>query len=160
MRAISLGDVVHRTLRVLLGNRCFTKAGLAVGETTTKMQNANTVEYCIDGVSYSKAHTDDLFAFSTVTVQPISTTCYYVACLNAAGDGSIVNGTPVSTAAITAGTAAAVLPAIADTLVAVGVVKIVTSSGGTFTPGTSNVATAGAITATFFDLSCASSAVL
>lgn len=155
MSAISLGDVVHRTLRVLLGNRCFTKVGLAAGSNTAKCQIAAAAEYCINGMQYSKAITDDLFVFTDVDPQPASTTCYYAMCLDSGGNSVVVNGAAVATASITAGTAAATLPEVADTVTMVGAVKVVTGAGGTFVPGTTGLAVAGNVAAvTFYNISC------
>jgi hypothetical protein len=97
---------------------------------------------------YQKTHTDDLFAFSDVTVQPANTTCYYACCLDASGNGTIVNGDPVLTSV-----GGARMPEVSDSVCVIGAVEVRTASG-TFTPGTSNVATAGAITVEFFNLSC------
>jgi hypothetical protein len=153
-KAISLGDVFTIPLRVLLGNRCFTKAICAIGGTKSMIKTTtNTVQYCIDGIAYEKAPTDDLFVFTDLAVQPISTTCYYALCLDKSGNGSIVNGTPVLTASITAGTAAAVIPEVASTLCVIGAVKVVTDGTGTFVPATDGLDD-GAVTDTYFNLSC------
>jgi len=151
-RAINLGDIHTAALRSLLGNRCFTKAICATGSTATKVKTTtNTVQYCIDGILYEKAATDDLFVFTTVTPQPNLTTAFYAFCLDKNGASVVVNGDPVLTASIAAGSAKAVIPAIPDTACLVGAVKVV-ASGGAFTPGTSNVATAGNFTVTFYNL--------
>lgn len=153
-KSICIGDVNDAALRSLLGTRCFTKAILAAGSTATKVKTTtNLLQYCIDGQQYEKAATDDLFVFTTVTPQPDATTCFYAMCLDKDGASVVVNGTPVLTASITAGTAKAYLPEIPATACIVGAVKVV-ASGGAFTPGTSNVATAGNFTVTFYNLSC------
>jgi hypothetical protein len=154
MSAICLGDVFTKVLRTLLGNRCFTKAICAIGSTATKIKTTtNTVQYCIDGQLYEKSATDDLFVFSDVSVQPVSTTCFYALCLNAAGDASVVNGEPVSTAAITAGTSKALFPEVPETVCVVGGVKVETDSTHTFTPGSTALSAAG-ITDTYYNFSC------
>ena len=154
MSAICLGDLSHRALRVLLGNRCFTKAICAIGSNAAKIKTTtNTVQYSIDGQIYEKAATDDLFVFTDTAVQPVSTTCFYALCLDASGTASIVNGTPVLTASITAGTEFAYFPEVADTLCVVGGVKVVTDSTHTFTPGTTALSAAG-ITDEYFNFSC------
>lgn len=154
MSAICLGDLDHRALRVLLGNRCFTKAICAIGTTATKVKTTtNTVQYCIDGQIYEKSATDDLFVFSDVTVQPVSTTCFYALCLDASGTATIVNGTPVLTASITAGTEFAYFPEVPDSVCVIGGVKVDTDSTHTFTPGTTALSAAG-ITDTYYNFSC------
>lgn len=153
-RAINLGDINTAALRRLLGTRCFTKGILAAGSNTAKVKTTtNTVEYCIDGVLYEKAATDDLFVCTTVTPQPDLTTCFYAMCLDKDGTSVVVNGAPVLTAAITAGTAKAYIPELPETACLIGAVKVV-ASGGAFTPGTSAFATAGNFTVTFYNLSC------
>lgn len=153
MSAICLGDVFTSALRTLLGNRCFTKAICAIGSTTTKIKTTtNTVEYCIDGIMYEKAATDDLFVFTDTTSQADLTTCFYALCLDKDGNGSIVNGTPVLTASITAGTAKATLPEVPATKCIIGAVKVETS-GAAFVPGTTALS-AGTVTDTYYNLSC------
>jgi len=153
-RAINLGDINTAALRNLLGNRCFTKGLLAAGSNTAKLKTTtNTVEYCIDGILYEKAATDDLFVFTTVTPQADLTTCFYAMCLDKNGASVVVNGTPVLTSKVAAGTDRAMIPEIPATACMIGAVKVV-ASGGAFTPGTSAVATAGNFTVTFYNLSC------
>lgn len=152
-RAIGLGDVITAAVRNLLGNRCFTKAVCAIGTTVQKARTTATAEYCIDGIMYSKGSTDDLFVFTDLTVQPISTTAFYALCLDASGNGSIINGTPVSTAAITAGTAKAYIPEIPGTKCCVGAIKVVTDGTGTFVPATDGLDD-GAVTDTYYNFSC------
>lgn len=153
-RAINLGDINTAAIRNMLGNRCFTKAIVATGSNTAKVKTTtNTVQYCIDGILYEKAATDDLFVFTDTKAQPDLTTAFYAFCLDKDGASVVVNGTPVLTAAITAGTDKAFIPAIPDTACLIGAVKVV-ASGGAFTPGTSGVATAGNFTVTFYNLTC------
>lgn len=151
IRAINLGDIATAALRNLLGNRCFTKAVCAIGTTVQKARTTATAEYCIDGVAYSKASTDDLFVFTDLTVQAANTTAFYALCLDASGNGSIINGTPVSTAAITAGTAKAYIPEIPATKCIVGAIRVVTT--GAFTPATTGLDDA-TVTDTYYNLSC------
>lgn len=152
--AINLGNIADAALRSLLGNRCFTKAICATGSNAAKIKTTtNTAQYCIDGQLYEKAATDDLFVFTTLTVQPVSTTAFYALCLDKDGNASIVNGTPVLTASITAGVAKALLPEVDSTLCIVGGAKVVTDSTHTFTPATTELTAAG-ITTTYFNFSC------
>lgn len=152
-RAINLGDIVTAAIRNLLGNRCFTKAVVAIGLNVAKVKTTAAAEYCIDGVMYSKAATDDLFVFTDLTVQPISTTAFYALCLDSGGNASVINGTPVSTAAITAGTAKAYIPEIPATKCCIGAVRVVTDGTGTFVPATDGLNDA-AVTDTYYNFSC------
>lgn len=151
MQAISLGDVFHATLRNLLGNRCFVKGLLAIAGTKSKVKTVtNTVQYCIDGIMYEKAATDNLFVFTDVTSQPDLTTCFYAFCLDKDGNSVVVNGTPMLTANLSA--YPAVLPLIPETACLIGAAKVVTS-GAAFVPGTT-LLDAGTVTTTLYNLSC------
>lgn len=153
-RAINLGDIENIALRTFLGNRCFTKGILATGSNAAKVKTTtNTVQFCIDGILYEKAATDDLFVFTDTKPQADLTTCFYAMCLDKTGASVVVNGTPVLTASVAAGTDKALVPEIPATACLIGAVKVV-ASGGAFTPGTSGVATAGNFTVTFYNLSC------
>lgn len=152
-KAICLGDVETAALRNLLGNRTFGKALLAISATATAVKTVtNTITYTIDGQLYTLAPTDPI-AFTDLTVQPVSTTCFYAVVVDAAGTPSIINGTPVLTASITAGTAKALFPEIPSTKCILGGVKVVTDSTHAFTPATTELSAAG-ITDTYFNLSC------
>jgi hypothetical protein len=154
MSAICLGDVFSRALRVLLGNRCFVSGLLAISATTTAVKTVtNTITYCIDGVLYSLAPTDPI-AFTDVHKQDVATTCFYAVCVDSGGTPVIVNGTPVLTALITAGTSKATFPEISDNLCLIGGVKVETDTTHTFTPGTTALSAAG-ITDTYYNFSCA-----
>lgn len=63
-----LREIGDKALRALLGAMCFTKAGLAIGTTTTAFKTANTSNYAIDGVLYTKAATDNI----VLTAHPTS----------------------------------------------------------------------------------------
>ena len=152
-KAICLGDVGSAALRNLLGNRCFGKALLAISATATACKTVtNTITYSIDGQLYTLAPTDPI-AFTTLTVQPVSTTCFYAVVVDAAGTPSIINGTPVLTSSITAGTDKALFPEVPSTQCIIGGIKVETDSTHTFTPATTELSAAG-ITDTYYNLSC------
>ena len=135
----SLEDIQSATMRVLVGTRAATKGGLTIGSAdAAKLKIASTVEYSIGGVAY-KVTTEEV-AFTDVTVQPISSTRYYVLAYNAAGTGKIFNGTTAND-----------LPTIPATHCPVGYAKLVTDATGTFVPATDNLSDA-AVTATFADI--------
>lgn len=137
---VGIGDLNLKIARLLAGTRAFTSGAIAIGTTKSKVKTAAIINYCIDGIMYTKAATDDLFVFTDLTVQAANTTKLYALCLDAAGTASIVTGTATK------------LPTIADTLCVVGAVKIVCTA--TFTPATTLLDAAG-ITATYVNLSCA-----
>ena len=137
-----LKSVVSAVQRSLFGTRAFTTGTLAIGTTKSKIQTTTIINYCIDGIMYVKAATDDLFVFTDTTVQAISTTKYYALCLDAAGAASVITGTSTG------------LPDIPDTVCLVGYVKVVTSGAGTFIPGTT-LLDAAQVTETYVNLSCA-----
>jgi len=144
---ISLNSIVTAVQRFLIGTRAFTSGTLAIGTTKSKIQTTTIINYCIDGIMYVKAATDDLFVFTDVTVQPISTTRHYLLCLDAAGTASIVTGTATTLPDAPAGTCP------------VGYVKVVTSGAGTFIPATT-LLDAAQVTETYVNLSCAPAGAL
>lgn len=146
---MSLLFIRDAVMRFLLGTRAFTAGLPTLGTTKSTVKTTAAINYCIDGIMYVKAATDDLFVFTDVTVQAISTTKYYLLCLNAAGTALIVNGAVGSTK----------LPVAPDGYCPVGYVKITTSGAGTFVPGTT-LLDAAQITDTYVDISCAPVAAL
>jgi hypothetical protein len=134
-----LTDAQSAIVRSLLGTRAATKGGLTIGSgDASKLKIANTVEYSIGGVAYQV--TTEEVVFTDVTVQPISTTRYYVLAYDAAGTGKIFNGTDETH-----------LPTIPATHCPVGYAKLVTDGTGTFVPGTDDLSDA-AVTDTYADI--------
>jgi hypothetical protein len=140
MAAINLGEVHTKVLQFLLGTRCFDNAGLAIGTTTTTVKTANAIDYCINGMVYSKAATDDFFVHTDLTVQADGTTKYYLLTIDASGNDHVIQGT------------ATALPDVPSAQCPVGALKIVTS-GAAFTPATTAHGAAG-VTTTYYNLSC------
>jgi hypothetical protein len=138
---ITLKHLTDAVLRRLIGTRAFTTGDLAIGSNKAKVQNATAIAYCINGVQYTKAATDDLFVFTDTTVQAASSTKYYMLGLNSSGTASVTTGT------------SSALPAVPSGVCPVGYVKIVTSAAGTFIPGTT-LLDAAQVTATYVNLSC------
>jgi hypothetical protein len=125
-------------MRHLLGTRCLSSAGLAIGSgDATKLKIANTVTFMIDGVIYTKTTAE--IVFTDVTVQPISTTCYYLLSLDSGGNGVITTGT------------ANALPDPPAGFCPVGYVKVVTDGTGTFVPATDDLSDA-AVTDTYVNI--------
>lgn len=134
------------------GTFCLSKAGLAIGTTASKAKiaapNGAGVDYCIDGVLYHKADTDDCVLFTDLT-QSTLTTCLYVVCLDSSGTVSVVQGAEVLTADLTAKTAVLHFPTIAATLCPIGYIKL--AQTGAFVGGTT-LLSAGTVTDTYVDL--------
>jgi hypothetical protein len=149
--AICLGDVQDAVIRTILGNRVMSNPGIAIGTTKSKAKTANTTEYCIDGVIYSKAATDDLFVHTDVSVQAVGTTRYYALCLDAAGAATVIAGATTANVAGSTYPIAAKMPPIPSTVCLVGAIKIVTDATHTYTPATTLNDAAG-ITATYYNL--------
>lgn len=144
---ITLNSIVQAVLRFLLGTRAFTCGSLAIGTTKSKVKTAAAINYCINGLMYVKAATDDLFVFTDLTVQAANTTKYYLLALKADGSALVVNGVAGS----------GKLPDCPAGYCPVGYLKIVTTAA--FTPATTLLDAAG-ITTTYVDISCAPSGAL
>lgn len=137
---ISIKYLADAVLRSLIGTRAFTSGALAIGTTKTKVNTAAAINYCINGVNYVVAATNDLFVHTNLTVQAANSTKYYLLTLNAAGAGTITQGT------------SSALPAVPAGGCPVGYLKIVTGAA-TFTPATTNHDAAN-VTTTYVNLSC------
>jgi hypothetical protein len=138
------------------GTMCLTKAGLAIGDgAKTGPCIASPVgagvDFAIDGYVYHKADSTTVLPLTAATVQPVSTTCLYLICVAANLAVTSVQGTPVSTSALSAGDVALKFPEPTANTCPIGAVKIVTDSTHTFTPGTTALDAAG-ITETYYDL--------
>lgn len=166
-----LNDVQHKAMRRLLGNRCFSKVVLAINgasaaTVSTTVVPAGGIVYSVDGRQYLKANlaaqalTVNAAQQAVVTgqetfyVQPVSTTVYYVVCLDSAGNVRTVQGTYFGQVFVPyiAQTGDGSIPDVGDSLTAIGMIKIATSGSVTFTPGTTALDAAG-VTATYYDLS-------
>jgi len=147
MSLINLGFITTAVNRFLMGTRLFTSGAIAIGTTKSKIKTVNAINFCIDGIAYVKAATDDLFVFTDLTVQPASSTRYYLLGLTVAGASSVTTGTATD------------LPDAPDGVCPIGYVKIVTSAAGTFIPATT-LLDAAQVTATYVNLSCGPSAAL
>lgn len=147
----------------------------ATGGATATVQTTGAIVSQIGGVTRSRAElaaqslapTHDIFgnANTSVYAQPIGSTVYYVLGVNAAGTVSIVQGTfagqnlvpPVTSgvgALANSGTSFVgdgSVPSLPDGFAPAGLLKVVNGSAGTFTPGTTNLNTAG-LALTFWDI--------
>lgn len=143
--SINLKDLVDEAVRTLVGTRCYTKSVVAIGGTASKVRNTATTVYSINGIMYTKASTDDLWTLAGTTVAA-SSTCYFLLCLDAAGDPVVVQGTSTGHGEIPKTNG---IP----TACPIGELKVVTSAAGTFIPGTT-LLSAAQVTDTYTDLSC------
>jgi hypothetical protein len=167
-----LSDISNRAIREAIGNRTFSQAVLASngasGATVkTTVVPSGGIVYSIDGQVYKKANlsAQALTALAALQnpvtgqdgfyTQPDGKTVYYLFVINAAGTVYCIQGTYASQTftAFRSAVGTGYVPDIATpaTYATIGVMKIVTS-GGTFTPGTTNLDATG-VTATFADLS-------
>lgn len=146
----------NNTLEIPRGTTmCLTKAGLAIGDGAKTGPAIVSpvgagIDFVINGIAYHKADAATVLPLSAATVQATDTTCLYLMCVDSGGNVTSVQGTPVSTAALTAGTATLDIPEPTANTCPFGAVKIATASAATFTPGTTALDAAN-ITETYYD---------
>ncbi len=128
-------------------NRTFGACGLTIGGTATKIKTATAVSFCIDGVAYIKAATDNITITAGLATQPISTFCKYLVSIIADGTVVVTKGNDGTTAAL------ALVPDMPADNAPLGYFQIATNGSTTFVPATTSLAAAG-ITDTYVDLSC------
>lgn len=169
----TLTQVNDHGLRRALGDRCYTKATLAInagGAATVKTTGATT--YSVDGIFYSKAAlaaqsiavTHNLLGLPVsgasasgpgAYVQPASTTVHYVVALNAAGTVAVVqggyNGQAVTLPGGIVSTSKGEVPVVPVGYAPIGVMKVVLGAT-TFTPG-ATLLDAANVTVTYTDIS-------
>jgi hypothetical protein len=139
------------------GTFCHSKAGLAIGDgaktgtNSFAAPNGAGIDFSIDGINYHKADAATVAPFTAGTVQPVLTKCLYLVCIDSVNTITTVQGTPVLTADLTAGTKVLKWPAYPASKCVVGAVKITLASTATFTPGTTAL-DATNVTATYYDL--------
>jgi len=131
------------------GTLCFSKAGIAIGGTTSKAKtaapNGAGTDFAINGYLYHLADTDDFWTMSGTTVAIVSQ-CLFLLCVNASGTMSIVQGTARLTADITSGKYSLQWPQAGATVCPLGGIKI-TNTSSTYVPGTTALTTI----ATYYD---------
>jgi len=134
----------HERDRQIIGAQCLAAAGLAIATDTTQVQNANAVDYVIDGKVYSKAASDPLGAPSG-SVQSESTKALYLFTLDSAGSVTVHQSKIVSSGDSVA------YPELPTGEAPVGAIKVETNGSNTFTPGSTDLNGTG-ITTTYIDL--------
>jgi hypothetical protein len=134
------------------GTFCLSKAGLAEGTNAntikTAAPNGAGTDYCIGGVLYHKADTDNI-TVTACAVQADLTTCLYTVSIDSAGTVTTTKGNEVLTAQLGDGNSACSWPAVPAGNCVLGGIKVVTS-GGTFTAGSTDLG-AGTVTDTYYD---------
>jgi len=130
------------------GTACLSSPGLGVGGTATKMRTtaadgSGFFSFAINGQLYVEADLDDQITF-TADSQAVLTTCLYLCCITAGNVISVVKGTEVLTADLTAGKKALHWPTPTADTCAFGAVKVVATL--IFIPGTTSLGTGNAVT--------------
>lgn len=138
------------------GTMCLSKAGLAIGSTTTGVAiaapNGAGVDFCVDGTMY---HAADAATDAVTAGQEIADgyTAILLVCMSAAATPVLttVLGTAVDNDDITNGNAVIEWPAPTAGTCCIGALKVKNASGSTFTTGTTAFNATG-ITTTYYDL--------
>ena len=136
--------VYNGDLRNTLGTFAMDAPLLAEGTAAATVKTTNAIDFCINGIAYSKAATDSI-AIQAGAVQNVSTHCMYLVSIDKAG---LVTTTKGVEAAVTADI---FLPSTPALNCVIGAYKIVTDASTTYTAGTTDNGAAG-ITDTYFDL--------
>lgn len=126
-------------------NRSFTAGGLTIGGTSTKLKIAVALKYCVNGLMYTKAITDNI-VITACEVQAISTFCKYLVSIEADGTVTTTKGNDATTALL------ALLPDLPADSAPVGYFQVANSGAGTFTAGTTAL-DAAHVTDTYQDVS-------
>lgn len=156
-RAINLEDINIEAMKSIMGTMISNSAKIAIGTTASKVKTVAAVDFMIDGQLYTLAATDDFFAHTDTSVQPVASTRYYMLVVDASGVGYIIAGPSTLTAAVTTQTNKAACPKVPAGKCLVGILKIVTDATHTFIPGTT-LNTAAGITATYYNVAAVPSA--
>ncbi len=153
-------DLDHAALRHTIANHCYSKPGLAIdGTNKENVETTSAIIVSIEGVMYTKAaQTEiDLSALAVITEAGGTTTLtaqatgfdrIYLLVMNAAADLKIIQGTAVATGGD------CYCPSCPDSYAAWGAIKIVNTSVGAFTLGTT-LMTVTDVVETFYDLAIA-----
>jgi hypothetical protein len=118
---------------------------LAEGTNANTIKTATAVDFCVNGVIYNKAATDNI-AVDAGEEQAVSTFCKYLVSIIADGTVAVTKGNDAATAAL------ALVPALPADSAPLGYFQIATDAATTFTAGSTDLGAAG-ITETFVDLS-------
>lgn len=133
------------------GTFCLAKATLAEGTNpnTIKVTNAGGIPFCIDGITYTKATTDNI-AMNALALQAVDTTCLYLVQIDSAGAVTLKKGTEQLNTDLAAGNKFLSWPKPDVGKCPIAALKVKTVAV-TFTSGGTDLSAAG-ITATYYDL--------
>lgn len=144
--------MLNLTEQVKGGTFCLSKAGLAEGTNAntikTAAPNGAGTDFAIKGVLYHKADTDNI-AMTALAIQPALYTCLYLVQIDADGTVSMVKGTQILTANV--GLVPLEYPILTANCCPIGIIRIATATGYTFTSGTDDLSATG-ITETYEDV--------
>ena len=133
------------------GTLCLSKAGLAIGGTTSKARtnapNGAGIDFAVGGKLYHIADADDNITFTAKTVTALYS-CVFTICALVGGTLSTVAGTLVLTTSVAAGTPLLVPEATAGTC-PIGYIRV-DAGTSVFTAGTTAL-TGGTVTVTYVD---------
>ena len=167
----SLADIPPSPLRSCLGNWAVSTGAIAVATAPAKVQIVSTINYVVDGVWGSVGATDNFWTLpATVSIVPaggsvpsqtvssafgsltdtVASTRYFFLGLTAAGAAVAYMSNPPNTAA--ASQDETILPAFANGVTIVGILKVTVAAGTVFTPGTTLLGAAG-VTVTYTNVS-------
>lgn len=127
------------------GYASLSAAGLAEGTNANTFKTVNTLTYTNNGVFKSKGATDNLAFSSGHTALGNSQGCLFGIWIDGSGNITTSQGMIVA-----AGDPCPVPNAPAANLTLVGLLKVVTSSGATFTPNSTDLGASGVVD-TFYD---------
>ncbi len=135
------------------GTMCLSKAGLAIGTTTTKAKiaapNGAGVDFAIGGKLYHVADADDLITL-TGNTQTAQHSNIYLVCINASNTITVVQGKEKLTANVAAGATPLEWPTPPANTCPIGAIRV-DAGANAFIPGTTAL-TGGTVTVTYYDL--------
>ena len=120
---------------------CFASAGLTIAATADRIKiaapNGAGIDFAIDGLGYHKADTDNIDV--SAAAQAALTTCLYLVQIDSSGTVSLVKGTEVLNADLSAGKTVLHWPEPDDGKCPIGAVKVKCENAATFTFGTTDL---------------------
>lgn len=168
-----LSTILNADIREALGSMVFNKPVLAINAAAAAtVKTTNAITYSVDGIMLSKAAlaaqsiavTHDCFGNLVANgvaayAQPTGTTVYYLLSLDASGNVLVSQGSYAGQSLVFAndltrvnvGTGAIPVEPKSVNCTAVGLIKVVTAGGATFTPGTTALDAAN-VTVTYYDI--------
>lgn len=161
----TLGGIGGNLERLMHGTRTLTFATLAIdGTNAENVQTGNAIDFCIDGVLYTKATVaeidisaldviDEQGVASAMTAQATAKDRIYLLAIDKSGNIHVIEGQDVDTGED------AFCPGCPADHAPFGAVKVANATGSDFTFGTTDLDTSG-ITDTYFNLALVPSGAL